>query len=171
MSNVDFEDYSVKVKAAINDAAIAFLHAASHEIEAHAQRNCTMEDQIGTQLRGSYKSVVNEGKGEAMIGSPMEAAYWEEFGTGEYAATSKNGGKKGRKGWWVYVRNGERGSGGQSYNSQMEAEAVAASMRAAGLDAYATNGRKPAFTLEQAFLKNRAAIQKRAEELFGKLGK
>ena len=86
MSDVKFEDYSVKVKAAINKASIAFLHTAGHEVESHAKRDCKMAlegDAVGNDLRGSYRSVVDERKGEAMIGSPMEAAYWEEFGTAE----------------------------------------------------------------------------------------
>lgn len=70
--------------------------------------------------------------------------------TGEYAAHGD-----GRKGWWVYVKGQKSGSGGKTYSTREEAEVTAASMRASGLDAYATNGREPNYTLEKAFKKEK----------------
>ena len=40
---------------------------------------------------------MDESKGEAHVGSPLENAIWEEFGTGEYALNDN-----GRKGGWHY---------------------------------------------------------------------
>ena len=151
MANVEFEDYSIDVKAALDDAAIAWLIEVASEVESHAKRNCKMDGEMGTRLRGSYQNVVDDEKGEATIGSPMEAVYWEEFGTGEHAAHHD-----GRKGWWVYVKDGGvYHKGGESYSSEAEAQAIADSMRADGLDAYATNGRDPQYTLQKAFDANR----------------
>ena len=145
---VKLNDYSFEVKAALNDITKQWLHEASFEVQAHAQRNCKLDGQEGVKLRGSYKNVVDEGKGEALVGSPLESVYWEEFGTGSHAAHGD-----GRKGWWVYIKNGEsRSKTGQTYGSQAEAQEAAEFLRKVKrLDAYATNGRDPSYTLENAF--------------------
>ena len=145
---VKFNDYSMNVKAELNDITKQWLHEASFEVQAHAQRNCKMDDEEGRRLRQSYKNVVDEDKGEAIIGSPRESVYWEEFGTGSHAAHGD-----GRKGWWVYVKNGEtRSKTGATYSSREEAEEAADFLRKVKhLDAYATNGRDPNYTLENAF--------------------
>ena len=150
MSKVEFKDFSFNVKAALNDTTIAWLYEWANEITSHAQRNCKMEDDKGKQLKGSYKNKVNESKGEAQVGSQLESAYWEEWGTGEYAAHGD-----GRKGWWVFVKGQESKGGGKTYHTKEEAEEAAAYLRSAKkLDAYATNGRRPNYTLEKAFKEN-----------------
>ena len=149
MANVKFEDFRPEVKAALNQTTIAWLHEWGSEVQAQAARNCKMDD--NGRLRGSYQNIVDEQKGVATIGSPLESVYWEEFGTGAYADTSKNGGKRGRAGWWVYVEDYNGQSQSTVYNSRDEAEAVASSMRAEGFKAHATNGRRPAYTLEKSF--------------------
>jgi hypothetical protein len=145
---VKFEDYSVKVKAALNDTTIAWLHTWASEAEAQAKRNVSSQGWSSaerSQLRGSYANMVDESKGEATIGTPLEQGYWEEFGTGEYADTSKNGGKPGRRGWWVY-KDGYKGNGGEIL-TEAEAKAIAAG----DPKLHATNGRRPSYTLENAF--------------------
>lgn len=163
--SVEFKDYSMNVKAEINDTTIAWLYEWANEITSHAQRNCKMDDR--GQLRGSYTNEVNEGKGEAQIGTPLEAGYWEEFGTGEYAAHGD-----GRKGWWVYVKGQASKGGGKTYYSQAEAEDAAKYLRSKGLDAIATNGRKPNYTLQKAYTVNRskavADLEKKLREQMGK---
>ena len=99
MAKVDFKDFSVNVKAAINNTTIAWLHETANEVTAQAQRNCKMEEDTGKRLKGSYRNVVDDGKGEAQVGTPLEEGYWEEFGTGSHADMAKNGGKRGRQGW------------------------------------------------------------------------
>lgn len=144
---VEFHDYSIEVKAALDDETLAWLDTWAHETAAQAARNCAMDGQMGSQLRGSYQAQVNGGQGEALVGSPMEAAYWEEFGTGTYAAKGD-----GRKGWWIYIEGGESGGGGATYATREEAEAMAAYIRSRyGKPAVVTNGRRPAYTLENAF--------------------
>ena len=147
---VKFEDRSIQVKAALNDVTIAWLHEWANEITSHAQRNCTTGESYSSQLRGSYSNRVDEKQGKATIGSPLEQAYWEEFGTGEHADTSKNGGKQGRKGWWVYSDK-VKGNGGKT-RTEAQAKAIAAS----DPTLHATNGREPNYTLEKAFTANRA---------------
>ena len=145
MSKVTLIDYSEQVKDMLQSEKVAWLHTWASEITAQAQRNCKMDDK--GQLRGSYSNYVDEQKGEATIGTPLEAGYWEEFGTGEHAVDTS----KSREGWWVYVKNQASRGGGTTYETEDEAWAIAMSMRAEGLDAYATNGRDPQHTLENAF--------------------
>lgn len=159
---VKLNDYSIEVKAALNDVTKAWLHEAGFEVQANAQRNCKLDGQEGTKLKGSYKSIVDEGKGEAIVGSPLESVYWEEFGTGSHAAHGD-----GRKGWWVYIKNGEtRSKTGQTYGSQAEAEEAAEFLRKVKhLDAYATNGRDPSYTLESAFKNTAPKAQSRLAQM------
>jgi len=146
-------DNSIQVKAALNETSIAWLYTWSNEIASQARRNCQMDGSVGVQLRGSYRAEVSDSAGKAEIGSDMEAAFWEEFGTGSHADTAKNGGREGRKDWWVYVKDQPpREKESTHYRTQAEAQAVADSMRAEGFDAYATNGRDPNYTLEKAFI-------------------
>ena len=159
---VKFEDFSLKVKAEINDTTIAWLYEWASEIESHAKRNCQMDD--NGQLRGSYAHLVDEGKGKAMIGTPLESGFWEEFGTGEHADTSKNGGKPGRKGWWVYSDE-YTGNGGKT-RTEAQAKAIAAS----NPDYHATNGREPNYTLENAFKANRNKAEADLKRRLGDMG-
>lgn len=160
MAKSGFQDFSFNVKAELNETTIAWLYETASEIASQAQRGCKMDGTEGQRLRGSYKSNVDESEGKATIGSALESVYWEEFGTGEYAAH-----KDGRKGWWVYVKDGTyHNNGGQTYTED-EAKGVAASMRADGLDAYATNGREPNYTLEKAFDATKEKAKSRLEAL------
>lgn len=94
MANVQFTNNSVEVRAALSAAAIAYLHEAGGELEAQVKRNT----RVGSgQLKNSWTYRVDESEGVAVIGSPLENAIWEEFGTGEYALHGD-----GRKGGWVY---------------------------------------------------------------------
>lgn len=91
---VRFTDNSARVKAALNDAAIAYLYEAGGELEAQVKRNT----RVGSgQLKNSWTHKVDESAGTATIGSPLENSIWEEFGTGEFALHGD-----GRKGGWYY---------------------------------------------------------------------
>lgn len=100
MANIEFTNNSVKVKDAIKDICLAWLEEASAEIESQAKRNT----RVATgQTKGSFSHTIDEKSLEAQVGSPMENAIWEEFGTGIYA---ENG--DGRKDAWCYQSaNGE----------------------------------------------------------------
>lgn len=92
--SVEFKDFSIQVKDAMDDKAIAFLTEAAAEVQSAARRNSRVA--IG-QLKGSWHYEVDTSAKVATIGSPLQNAIWEEVGTGEYAA-----GGDGRKGGWVY---------------------------------------------------------------------
>lgn len=166
--NVEFKDYSMHVKAELDDTTMAWLHTWAPEIAAQAARSCQMDGQLGTQLRGSYDAKVDEGKGEGLVGTPMEAGYWEEYGTGEHAAHGD-----GRKGWWIYIPGQTSGGGGKSYATREEAELMAEHIRQEyGKTAIVTDGREPAYTLENAFKTTAPKAERDLErKLKARLGK
>lgn len=134
---VQFQSFRIEVKDALNDKALQFLEEAASEIESAARRNSRV---ASGQLKGSWDHRVDEAAGEAQVGSPLENAVWEEFGTGEYAV-----GGNGRKGGWSYQDD-------------------------AG-DWHHTTGKTPNRTLQRAFDGKKAAIIRRAREIFKELGK
>lgn len=94
MADVEFIDNRVIVKKALEDAVGKFLIESSGELVGQTARNSRVKS---GQTKGSYKANVNENEGIAYIGSNLENAIWEEFGTGEYALHGD-----GRKGGWTY---------------------------------------------------------------------
>lgn len=95
MANIKFEDNRIECKKALGGAAIAFLHEIGGEFVSQTARNSRVKT---GQTKGSWDYVVDEGELQVTIGSPLENAIWEEFGTGEYALNGD-----GRKGGWYYV--------------------------------------------------------------------
>lgn len=161
-NNVKLQDFRMDVKAQLNAATIAWLYETSSEIASRAKRNCSRGEEYSSQLRANYKNLVKDEKGEAYIGSTMEQAFWEEFGTGEHADTKKNGGKEGRKGWWVY-KDGYTGKGGPVL-TEAEAKAIEASSDGS---VHATNGRVPNYTLEKAYTSYKEKAKLKLETILG----
>lgn len=165
---VEFKDYSIEVKAAIDDEMVAWLHEWSAEIASKAKRNCSRGEEYSTKLAGSYRNEVNAQAGIAKIGTPMQEGLWEEFGTGEHAVKEPH-----RSGWWVYIEGGSGYEGETNhYSSYEEAAKMAAYISERyGLKAVATNGRDPNYTLEKAFTvtepKAKADAEKRLKRRLG----
>ena len=154
--SVELHDFTIKVTEAIEDALIAGLHEAAGELEARTVRNSRQSHSYGDiRATALWDHKVDEGKKEAYVGSPHEAGYWEEFGTGEHALN-----KDGRKGWWVYVEGQDSGKGGKSYSTKEEAEEAAKFLRKVKkLEAYATNGIDPNRPLHRAFQSGKKAVE------------
>lgn len=93
--SVQFNDFSIQVKDAMQGAMVAYLYEAAGEVEARTKRNSRVDT---GQTKNAWQYMVDEDKLEATIGNPLENAIWEEFGTGEYALKGN-----GRKGGWFYV--------------------------------------------------------------------
>ena len=98
---VKFDDFTIQVKNAMDDAINVVLEDCAGEIESAVKRNSRVDT---GKTKNSFRHVVDESKHEATIGSDYENAIWEEFGTGEYALEGN-----GRKGGWFYVD--EKGEG------------------------------------------------------------
>lgn len=95
MADVKFEDYTIKVKNAIDDKINAVLEECAGEVKSQAQRNSRVDT---GKTKGSFQHKVIDADHVAYIGSNYENAIWEEFGTGEYALEGN-----GRQGGWFYV--------------------------------------------------------------------
>lgn len=163
-SDIEFTDNSVKVKGDLNQALIAFLREASAEIKTQAERYSPTGS---AQLKRSWDTVVDAGKLEAIIGNPLEYAIYQELGTGEYALEGK-----GRKGYWVYVKDSDSGSTTRSTKSYTLAEAkrIMAYLRDKGLEAYYTKGTRPKRMLYKAFTMYKPKVEARAQQIFKSRG-
>ena len=158
--SVEFKDFRVQVKEAIDKAAIQFLEEAAVEVESQAKRN---SDFAPRSLKGEWAHVVDESKLEATVGHPKQLAIWLEFGTGEYALKND-----GRKGYWVYVKGNtsvQESNPGKAL-TLAEAKRSVAILREQGLDAYYTKGQKPRRMLHNAFESKKSAIKRRAQQVF-----
>lgn len=93
---IEFTDNSAQVKAMLSDGVKAFLYESDGELQAQTMRNSRVDT---GQTRGSYQYKVSEGASESTVhvGSNLQNAIWEEYGTGEYALHGD-----GRKGGWFY---------------------------------------------------------------------
>lgn len=94
---VTFEDFSVNVKNACESACETFLFEAGELVSGTAASGSPV---ASGQLKGSWDYQV--GDTEVKVGSPLENAIWNEFGTGEWAVA---GGRKG--GWWYKDGSGK----------------------------------------------------------------
>lgn len=158
--SVEFHDNTIQVQEALENAVNQWLEEAVSELEAQTKRNTRTAKYGNYDVKGSWDHVVDEGKKEARVGSPLEAAFWEELGTGEYALNHD-----GRKGWWVYVEGSSSHPSRQPVRTQQEAEQTAAYLRSKGLDAHATNGTEANRPLFKAYTANKAKIIRRFEQI------
>lgn len=103
MSKVEFKDFSINVKTAMNDVSYSVLEEVTGELESQVKRNTAVDTgQTKNAWTHHVKASGNEITGT--VGNPLENAIWEELGTGEYALNGN-----GRKGGWFYVD--EKGDG------------------------------------------------------------
>jgi hypothetical protein len=153
---VEFQDFSIKVTEAMEEALIAGLYEATAELQTRTKRNSRQGHTYGDiQATALWDAEVDEGAMEGRVGSQHEAGYWEEFGTGEHALHGD-----GRKGWWVYVEGQDSGTGGKSYSTKEEAEEAAQFLRRVKkVEAHATNGIDPNRPLHRAFSSARPVVQ------------
>lgn len=148
MGNIKFTNNSVKVKGAIKDACIAALYAAGGELQSEVVKNQKRYNDTG-QTAGSWTYRVDEGNMTATVGSTMENAIWEEFGTGQYALNGD-----GRKGGWFIP--GDKLSA--KAKSKMQKIVIN------GKEYYLTYGKKPRRHLFRAMNAKKAQIRKAFEE-------
>ena len=149
-NGVKFIDNSKKVMQAIDERLIAALYETAGEIQGDAVNESPTDK---GNLRGSWTYHVEEDELKATIGSPLENAIWNEFGTGEYAL-----GGKGRKTPWYVPVEGYTGSKPPTYNGN-----VVIVYGKKGKKFYKTDGKKPKRTLHKAFVQNKNTLRKAIE--------
>lgn len=163
--SVKIELNTVEVTDALEDAVIGALYEVAEELKSMTKRNTRPVLKGRHNVKDSWTYTVDERKKTATVGSPLEASYWEELGTGSHALNHD-----GRKGWWVYVEGNDTPRPYQQTYTKEEAEAIAASMRSKGLDAHATNGMEPNRPLFRAFESNKQWVEDHiAQKLEGRM--
>lgn len=100
---IQFIDHSEDVSAELLNLAQGVLEEVSGELESAVKRN-TAVDTGQTKGSWTHNVTVDGDQTVGVVGSPLQNAIWEEFGTGEYALNGD-----GRKGGWFYVD--EKGEG------------------------------------------------------------
>ena len=135
MSNVVFTDNSVAIKKWLENKSLIFLEEAKSSIASQASKLSPVDT---GNLRQSFQtdSIVVPKEFTAYVGSKLEYAIYQEFGTGEYALKGN-----GRKGGWTY----------KSKKDGKE---------------YYVKGTKPKRMLYHAYETKKTRVIKRAKEIF-----
>lgn len=100
---IEFTNNSKEIKRLLADECKQFLTDAGQIVKSQVR---DLSRRKSGQLKDSfnYHITTDDGDMAVKIGSPLENAIWEEFGTGEYALEGN-----GRKGGWYY--EDEKGEG------------------------------------------------------------
>lgn len=93
-NDIIFQDFSIEVKKAIEKNINSVLAECAGEMASATKRNTRVDT---GKTKNSWSYYLDLVKHIAYIGSPLENAIWEEFGTGEHALAGN-----GRKGGWAY---------------------------------------------------------------------
>ena len=149
---IEYQNNTFKVKEILKDKAIQFLNEAGGEVEAQVKRNSRVD--MG-QTKGSWKYVVDESNMKVTIGSPLENALWEEFGTGEYALEGK-----GRNTPWFIPVDDYDGTKVPTFNGE-----VVIVYGKGGKAFYKTDGKKPNRALQRAMEKAVPKLEKRLGQI------
>lgn len=94
--DIKFKNNCTIVSAEMEREILNFLEEAGAELESQTMQNSRVDT---GETKGSYGHAVvkKNGGAEVQVGSNLENAIWEEYGTGEYAIKGN-----GRKTPWVY---------------------------------------------------------------------
>lgn len=93
-TTVEFIDNSGRIKSLIDMECNAWLHEAGMELTSQVKRNTRVDT---GETKNSWTYLVDGVHNEVQVGSNLENAIWEEFGTGQYALHGD-----GRKTEWTY---------------------------------------------------------------------
>lgn len=137
-STIKLTNHLPNIQGKVESAALEWLEEAAGELEAETVRNT--EPDTG-QLKNSWTHKVDRAAGEAFVGSPLENAVWEEYGTGEHAAEGN-----GRKTPWFVPVEAVTGSKKPSFQGQ-----VVVVYGKNGQAYYKTDGKQPQMTLHNAW--------------------
>ena len=157
--SVKFIDNSIKVKSALNDACIAYLYEATHELASQTKDNMPTGS-WNSEIKNEWQVKVDVNKLEGVVGNPLESSLWVEFGTGEHAINHD-----GHKGYWVYVPGDSTHSAaynGKSYTLE-EAKRTVAWLKERGVEARYTKGQRAKRPFFKAYKYLKPSLIKRAE--------
>lgn len=152
MSEVEFENNILAVKAALDRTAERFLKEAGQVLEAQAVQNTVVDS---THTRESWGHCVNTSENSVTIGNTEQNAVWEEYGTGDYAFEGD-----GRKTAWYVPAELCTGKKKPSFNGK-----VIIVYGKNGKAYYKTNGKKPRRMLHNAYHTKKSGLIRRANQL------
>jgi hypothetical protein len=163
MEKVIFEDFTGEVTQEIENIILNWLEEGASELESQTITR-TGTGAYHREIASKWTHQVDKSKYEAIVGNPLEAALWVEYGTGEYAIN-----KDGRKDYWVYIEDSTGKSSNESkhYKTPEEARRAVAYLRSKGLKARFTKGQEDKRPLYKAFVESEKPIK---EELKSRLG-
>lgn len=127
-----------EISAASKKVVLQWLEETSGELEAQTKRATTSDT---GQTKSSWTHKVDASAMEAVTGSDLENAIWEEYGTGEFAANGD-----GRQGAWYVPVEAVTGTKKPTYNGQ-----VVIVYGRGGQAYYKTNGKQPKQMLHNAW--------------------
>lgn len=153
-----FDNNTNEIIKQLQGKAIQFLHEAGGEIHTQVVRNIDRHTDQG-QLKSSWKYNVDESNLKVTIGSPLENALWEEFGTGSYAEDGR------RTPWYIPVDN-YKGRKKPSYQGK-----VVIVYGKDGKAFYKTDGKEPRRHLQKAWESKIPVCKKRLKQLISEVGK
>lgn len=133
---MSLETYTVKACDLLDGTVQQYLEEVGSELESAAASGSPVDN---GQLKNSWDHVISEN--EVTIGSPLENAVWNEFGTGIHAANGD-----GRKTSWYIPVEGYTGKRKPTY----QGEVIVVEGRD-GTKFYKTDGKMPRHTLQHAF--------------------
>ena len=153
--DIKFENNCMRVSAEMEREILKFLEEEGEELESQTMRNSRVDS---GRTKGSYGHVVvkRNGGAEVQVGSNLENAIWEEYGTGEYAIEGN-----GRKGGWYIPAE------------KLSPKAKSRMKKTIGKNGkvyYFTKGKKAQRPLFKAFTARRGAIERRASQIMKGLG-
>lgn len=103
----EFHDFSIKVKAAMDETILAALEEAAGELESQVKQNTTVGRVNGGKTKNQWQHKVVASEKTAYIGNNEMTAIWLEFGTGEHAIPNPSGKGSRKGGWFIPIGNGE----------------------------------------------------------------
>lgn len=154
MANVEFEEFSFKVKDTMSKLLGNALDEVGAEIESQAARN-TRVSSGDTKRKWDHLVEQNEQEAKVTVGNPLENAIWEELGTGIYAINGD--GRKG--GWYILADDAPELA---KYNMKVV-------YGKDGKKFYYTKGKPPSRALYKAWMNNKETIEKRIGDVLKEL--
>lgn len=137
-STIKLTDHLPAITDNVKKIALQWLEETSGELEAQTKRNSASDT---GQTKNSWTHKVDASAMEAVAGSDLENAIWEEYGTGEYAAEGN-----GRSGAWYVPVEAVTGNSKPTYNGKVEIV-----YGKGGQAFYKTNGKQPKKMLHNAW--------------------
>ena len=156
---VEFHDYSMKVKAAMNDRINAVLEECAGEVESQTKRNTSVGRVNGGKTKNDWQHKVIESDHIAYIGNNQQTAIWLEFGTGEHAIPNPDGKGSRKGGWFIPIGNGE----GMMSKAVAKAYGFRIYKGKNGMQFAHTDGMKPQRPFWKAYTGLKSAITKRIQ--------